>query len=67
MPVTYENGPVGAGPTATVVITDSFPFDWAIIFGRAALSLLLCAMSHLPSYVTSCSVAYCKRACDSIR
>ncbi len=44
MPVTYENGPVGAGPAATVAIMDSFPFDLATIFGRAALSLLLNAI-----------------------
>ena len=59
IPVTYENGPVGAGPVATVAITDSFPFDRAIIFGRAAPSLLVCAMSHPSSHVTSCSVGYC--------
>ena len=61
IPVTYENGPVGAGPAATVAITDSFPFDLATIFGRAALSLLLNAMDNPLSCVRSCSVAYSSR------
>ena len=67
IPVTYENGPVGAGPVAIVAITDSFPFDRAVIFGRAAPSLLLCATNHPPSYVTSCSVGHCKQVRDFIR
>jgi len=64
IPVTYENGPVGAGPVATVAITDSFPFDRAIIFGGAAPSLLFCAMSHPSSHVTSYSVGYGNQARD---
>ena len=67
IPVPYENGPVGAGPVAMVAITDSFPFDRAIIFGGAALSLLLCATSHPPSHVISCSVGRCKQVRDFIR